>query len=505
MNIPNLDKKVLFVYGGFESYGIEILSNYIKNRGISTELFYFSKLFSDSILEFQTLANYFKKNELKKLTKYIKTNNVLLICFSVVSNDYFWSIDIAKKIKKEFPDIFIIFGGIHPTLVPEEVIRQNCVDFLCEGAGEECIALLCKNLIEKNKDFNNIPNLWFKKNNIVIKPKAYSDFFEKNKNSTPDKELFYNKAPYFSSDLSFQFTRGCFFSCSFCFHSYKNRKFGKKFFYLSPKDSILELKKLINNRKYKNIIFDDDLFVFNKKWIYEFLDLYKKEIKLPFMCVIHIHFIDEKLLYELKVSGCTKIELAIQTINSKARYKVLCRTESNKSIKKSLFILDKSGLDFNIQHMLGIPETNINDEEKAVRFYSNYNVRRIYTFFLTYYPSVDITESSFKQGIISKTRYKEIKKGKVSSYEIDGDINKNILSDYQAIRILFSIIPIMPSFFVKYFSRNKRYRYFSLISPIFRIIDTLNILKNNDRTAKIYIKRYLYTIYKEIIAGLKSC
>ena len=33
----------------------------------------------------------------------------------------------------------IIFGGVHPTLLPERVLRRDCVDFACQGDGEETI------------------------------------------------------------------------------------------------------------------------------------------------------------------------------------------------------------------------------------------------------------------------------------------------------------------------------------------------------------------------------
>ena len=37
---------------------------------------------------------------------------------------------LARKVKKKFPEIILIFGGVHPTIMPEEVIAEDFIDGL---------------------------------------------------------------------------------------------------------------------------------------------------------------------------------------------------------------------------------------------------------------------------------------------------------------------------------------------------------------------------------------
>lgn len=43
---------------------------------------------------------------------------------------------LLEEIKKHFKDIYTIYGGIHTTLLPDEVINESSVDMICVGEGE---------------------------------------------------------------------------------------------------------------------------------------------------------------------------------------------------------------------------------------------------------------------------------------------------------------------------------------------------------------------------------
>ena len=61
---------------------------------------------------------------------------------------------IAGMIKKEFPDSYIILGGNHATVVPEEALSVSAVDFVVRGEGEEIMFRLL-NSIRGDGDFEN--------------------------------------------------------------------------------------------------------------------------------------------------------------------------------------------------------------------------------------------------------------------------------------------------------------------------------------------------------------
>ena len=494
-------KRLLFIYGGFESYGIEYLSSYLKKYGIESDLFFFSKLWNDSILYIPSLANIVDNIETENLFEKIRKYQPIALCFSVVSNDFLWASSIAKTIKKEFPCMPIVFGGIHPTLVPKMVMKDGNIDFVCEGDGEETLRMIVESIIS-GIPLYEIPNLWYRLGGKIISPNKFSYYDITRESITPNKEIFYKYAPYFRTAGTYMFTRGCYYRCSYCCHSALKKNHNIKFQNLSVESAIDQLEEMKNLYSLKKIIFDDDLFIFDREWSMKFLEEYRKKIGLPFFAVIHPLFVDEGIIYKIKESGCAKLEIAVQTFNEEIRKKVLYRNESDMKIKKAIKIIEKSGIEFNIQHIMGIPGTTIEDEKKAALFYSKTNVKRIFSFFLTYYPGCAITQIASKNGIISEKRLNEIYNGKVGSYEIDGDIPSDIIDDYKAMRLIFSMIPIFPGFVIRFFLRGERFKSLSKFSVFFRLVDLVNTFFSMELTAKIYIKRYLYHIPRLIVNRL---
>lgn len=49
------------------------------------------------------------------------------------------AVDISRLLKSEFPRMQIVIGGVHPTVLPEEVLAEPTVDLVVRGEGEETI------------------------------------------------------------------------------------------------------------------------------------------------------------------------------------------------------------------------------------------------------------------------------------------------------------------------------------------------------------------------------
>ncbi len=51
---------------------------------------------------------------------YLSTS-IAVVAFSAFTHNFHKALQVASSIKNDYPGIKIIFGGIHPTLYPEEV------------------------------------------------------------------------------------------------------------------------------------------------------------------------------------------------------------------------------------------------------------------------------------------------------------------------------------------------------------------------------------------------
>ena len=112
-----------------------------------------------------------------------------LIGFSVISDTYGWACQIAGELIKRI-DIPVIFGGIHPTSVPDIVIKEDFVDYVCAGEGEEAMVELC-DALQQGKDTTSIRNVWTKRNGRIIKNPLRPLISDLDSLPFPDKELYY--------------------------------------------------------------------------------------------------------------------------------------------------------------------------------------------------------------------------------------------------------------------------------------------------------------------------
>ncbi len=68
---------------------------------------------------------------------------------------------LARRVREINPRAYMIWGGIHPIIYPEDAINTS-VDAICTGEGELAFAELLYH-IEKGTDFSVIPGFWFKR------------------------------------------------------------------------------------------------------------------------------------------------------------------------------------------------------------------------------------------------------------------------------------------------------------------------------------------------------
>jgi anaerobic magnesium-protoporphyrin IX monomethyl ester cyclase len=56
------------------------------------------------------------------------------------------AVEIASQVRKSLPSLPIVFGGWHPTLLPEQTLRAECVDLVVRGQGEITLRELAERL-----------------------------------------------------------------------------------------------------------------------------------------------------------------------------------------------------------------------------------------------------------------------------------------------------------------------------------------------------------------------
>ena len=425
--------KFLFIQKDNENVGVEYLSSSLKSAGHLVELVFFQYPFGDA------LEN---KIILKKLTEYKPD----IVCCSPFSYQYRWSLAKVSFVKKKFPKIFTLFGGVHVNSVPEVVIKEKVIDGIIIGEAEKIIVEFANNFAKE--DVSNTPSLWYKKGKEIKKNQLAP--LETNLDSLPfpDKGLFYLSSPGLKY-LSYTAigSRGCPYACSYCYNSIYQRMYQgqKRFRQHSPEYVIKEL--VINKKKYgfSRIEFADDVLAVDIPRLKKLMGLYSKKIKLPFGCFFHPNLVKEETVKLLKKGGCTWFKLGVQSANEQYRKKYLHRHETNENILQVAKLCHKHGLQFSFDHILNLPGETKEHLIEAVTFYNKCRPTIISFWGLMYLPATEIIQYGFQAGVISKKDVSKINQGDFSSLEIvpwrDSEDNSINMSAFMLLFVLISLLP----------------------------------------------------------------
>ena len=154
---PDLILRVLFYYRGSEHIGVESIIAYLKSKGHLVELIFEPALGDNGYIDIPSLNKFFYNDELV-VNKAIRFRPDL-IAFSAITNLYMPIKNLARKFKQVLPDVPIICGGIHPTSLPEESIKEDSFDMICLGEGEGAMEDLLQRMREK-RSYTDVKNLW---------------------------------------------------------------------------------------------------------------------------------------------------------------------------------------------------------------------------------------------------------------------------------------------------------------------------------------------------------
>lgn len=293
-----------------------------------------------------------------------------LVGIHALSIDHNWALKVAESVKLTQKKVLVLLGGPHPTFY-REIVRNKYVDAICIGEGERAVENLL-NAIDRKEEYINIRSIWIKQNGQLYKNEAGTLLAPK-EIPIPDIAI-YNEYPNIlkSGSLGIVCSRGCPFDCSFCSNYTLNKMYGGRFFRFREIDDIIkEITQGLKARKIKTIIFQDDIFGMNNKWLDSFLRQYRQKVNLPFYCLLRCDLISERLVDQLKAAGCFRVGVGVESGDEHIRIKVLNKKLSNQAIEKAVNILKDKSLEFHTFNMFGLPQEDFRSAMKTL----NLNIR----------------------------------------------------------------------------------------------------------------------------------
>jgi anaerobic magnesium-protoporphyrin IX monomethyl ester cyclase len=258
----------------------------------------------------------------QKIFSYLATGSfAYFACTAMPGPQLKQAIPISKKIREQYPNVIITWGGYFPSNQCGVVLNSGFVDFVVHGPGEKSFPTLL-DALDSNAPYELISNLVYKRNGQIIKTRRDELYDQDELRPLPYERLnsFYPLRRYLgrtylgSRTIAYHSSVGCPFKCSFCavVPIYNARWRGK-----SAQLIYNDIKFLKEKFGGNAIEFHDNNFFVSEKRTVEFANLIRPE-KMVWWGegrIDTIHKYSDASLAAMRASGCKMIFFGAETGN----------------------------------------------------------------------------------------------------------------------------------------------------------------------------------------------
>lgn len=221
---------------------------------------------------------------------------------------------IAKKIGK-----IVVWGGPHPTILPEQTLKNEYIDAVVIGEGEYAFLDLI-NYLSGNKGVTPF-GCGIKKDRKIIVLEPQKKIVELDKMPLPAWDLLKDVNRYFpdkrNNALPMSTTRGCPYKCGFCHNSNANVKKYLGCYRISPPSRAINEYAFVSSLVKNEIGFLDvgeDLHLVNKDYTKKFCDtMANSGLKLKWFTSARFHTLDIETIDMIAKSGCDRILFGVES------------------------------------------------------------------------------------------------------------------------------------------------------------------------------------------------
>ncbi|MDY6959946.1 MAG: radical SAM protein, partial [Halobacteriota archaeon] len=200
----------------------------------------------------------------------------------------------VARIAKDNTCAPIVWGGIHPSMLPIQTLKNSYVDVVAVGEGEQTILDLAY-AIEREKSLEGINGIHYKENGKVRSNSPRKFVEDLDELPMPAWDMI-DLSKY--SSLQLFTSRGCPYNCAFCY----NKKFYDcKWRGRSSEKVIEEISYLKSKYKTRWFVFGDDNFTCNRKRLRKICNgLIDEGIDLYWRCESRVDHINSEMLSLMK-------------------------------------------------------------------------------------------------------------------------------------------------------------------------------------------------------------
>jgi radical SAM superfamily enzyme YgiQ (UPF0313 family) len=268
------------------------------------------------------------------------------------------AIDVARHLKQAYPNLTIVLGGAHATLLPEETMAAAPeINIIVRGEGEETIKELLRAL-EAKRPLDNIAGISYRANGSVVSTAARDTLTDMDVLPYPAYHLlpWRKYRPHPPHGLAQPFaaivtSRGCPYRCAYC----SKPVFGSRFRAQGPERVVDEVAYLKERFGIRELAFYDDIFTLDKARARAIAEgLVSKGLKLFWTCEARVNLVDKELLLAMKRAGCYAVAYGIESASLQI-LDTLHKDITLEQVEAAVHLTREAGLETIGYLMLGSP------------------------------------------------------------------------------------------------------------------------------------------------------
>lgn len=307
----------------------------------------------------------------KRLITVLRNKHPLLVGLSVMTGKpIHYALEISRLVKK-YSDAPVVWGGIHPTILSDSTLKNECIDFLIRGQGELPLLALAKALENDNGPLHEVPALSYKTNGqMVHNPAGRAPEFDELPD-IPYALVDVNKYLRFEANekvFSIITSLGCPHQCAFCYSSsYSGRLWKPE----KVEHTIARMEDIIGKYKpdYLSVI-DNDFFVDLRraKALFEALEKKKWPIKIGFRGarIDELYRMDDEFLGLMQRVGVRHLHIGAESGSQQILNLMLKKVSTDQIFEVNRKLSKFPGLLPTYNFFSGVPTETIEDIQASI-------------------------------------------------------------------------------------------------------------------------------------------
>jgi anaerobic magnesium-protoporphyrin IX monomethyl ester cyclase len=325
----------------------------------------------------------FARRPLEMMRQRIEEGNFELVGLSVMTPMLKEAI-YASRIARDAPSRpVVLWGGPHPSILPEESLSQDAVDVIALGEGEQTLL----ELVKHDLDPAGIDGLWYKREGEVVRNPPRAPICDLGTLPYPARDLIdmeaYARAWYSLTAASPELrgtsviaSRGCPFSCTYC-QPTLDKLFGKRLRRRPVPHVIGELHELKEKYRLDAFMLEDDTFIAHQGWAMEFAQsLSKSGLGFRWGCNVRADLVAKHphLVREMARSGLVQVNMGIESGSQRILDEIYDKGITVEQVREAVDICRDLGLRIGGYFMLGAPTETLGEIVHTIEYASRLRI-----------------------------------------------------------------------------------------------------------------------------------